>query len=169
MPNSGPDASAMASLDTMEASTSLPPAFAWSHAYSFATSVANFFAMPALPDAAAETSSDADDDNETLGGGNTAFCVATGAAGATTVKERPGPNCCGTVARIVWPDDGTLTSNCDPGGLSGGHVTLTRWTGSAAGTRMVDLLRVERLERAVDLGCCGAHFKELRRPLNYYL
>ena len=109
----------MASLDTMEASTSLPPAFAWSHAYSFATSVANFFAMPALPDAA-DVSSDADD-NETLG---TAAGVATGAAGATTVNDRPGPRRWGTVARIVWPDDGTLTSNCDPGGLSSGHVTL---------------------------------------------
>ena len=39
-----------------------------------------------VPDAAAETSSEADDDNETLGavgGGSTAYCVATGAAGAT--------------------------------------------------------------------------------------
>ena len=117
MPNNSPVASAMASLLTTLARTSLPPAFAWSHAYSFATSFANFFAMPAVPDAAtgdAERSSEADDDNET--------CVATGATGATTVNERPGP-----------------------------------------------MLRVERLERAVDLGCCGAHFKELRRPLNYYL
>ena len=56
----------MASLDTMDARTSLPPAFAWSHAYSFATSVANFFAMPAVPDAAAEVSID-DDDSETFG------------------------------------------------------------------------------------------------------
>ena len=127
----------MASLDTMDARTSLPPAFAWSQAYSFATSVANFFAMPAVPDAAAEVSIDADD-NETFG---TAAGVATGAAGATTVNERPGPNRCGTVARIVWPDDGTLTSNCDPGGLSGGQVTLTRWTGAggAAGTRMMNV------------------------------
>ena len=38
-----------------------------------------------------------------------------------------------------------------------------------AGDDGADLVRVERLERAVDLGCCGAHFKELRRPLNYYL
>ena len=86
MPNSSPVPSAMESLDTMEASTSLPPAFAWSHAYSLATSFANFFAMPAVPDAAvdgAERSSDADDDNET--------CAATGAAGATTINDRPGP------------------------------------------------------------------------------
>ena len=64
-----------------------------------------------VPDAAAETSSEADDDNETLGavgGGSTAYCVATGAAGATTVNERPGPRRWGTVARIVWPD-GTFT------------------------------------------------------------
>ena len=79
--------------------------------------------MPAVPDAATEVSIDADD-NETFG---TAACAATGAAGATTVNERPGPSLWGTVARIVWPDDGTLTSNCDPGGLSSGHVTLTRW------------------------------------------
>ena len=132
MPNSSPVPSAMESLDTMDARTSLPPAFAWSHAYSFATSVANFFAMPpALPDAAAERSSEADDDDET--------CAATGAAGATTINDRPGPRRRGTVARIVWPDDGTLTSNCDHGGLSGGHVTLTRWTGGAAGTRMVNV------------------------------
>ena len=125
----------MASLDTMEARTSLPPAFDWSKAYSFATSDANFFAMPAVPDAAAEVSIDADD-NETFG---TAACVATGAAGATTINDRPGPRRRGTVARIVWPDDGTLTSNCDPGGLSGGHVTLTRWTGGAAGTSIVNV------------------------------
>ena len=89
--------------------------------------------MPAVPDAAAdgaERSIDADDDNETFG-----TACAAGAAGATTVNERPGPSLWGTVARIVWPDDGTLTSNCDPGGLSGGHVTLTRWTGGDAGTR----------------------------------
>ena len=79
IPSRNPLASAMESLDTMVARTSLPLAFAWSHAYSFATSVANFFAMPALPDAAAERSSEADDDNET--------CAATGAAGATTVNE----------------------------------------------------------------------------------
>ena len=85
--------------------------------------------MPAVPDAAAdgaERSREADD-NETFG---TAAGAATGAAGATTVNDRPGPNRWGTVARIVWPD-GTLTSNCDPGALSGGHVTLTRWTGGA--------------------------------------
>ena len=63
----------------------MPPAFAWSQAYSFATSVANFFAIPALPD---ERSSEADDDNETFG---TAACAATGAAGATTINDRPGP------------------------------------------------------------------------------
>ena len=64
-----------------------------------------------VPDAAAETSSEADDDNETLGavgGGSTAYCVATGAAGATTVNDRPGPSLWGTVARIVWPE-GTFT------------------------------------------------------------
>ena len=52
----------------------------------FLITFANFFAMPAVPDAAtgdAERSSEADDDNET--------CVATGATGATTVNERPGP------------------------------------------------------------------------------
>ena len=76
IPRRNPLASAMASLLTIDARTSLPPAFAWSHAYSFATSVANFFAMPAVPDAAAEVSIDADD-NETFG---TAACVATGAA-----------------------------------------------------------------------------------------
>ena len=133
MPNSSPVASARESLDTIDARTSLPPAFAWSHAYSFATSFANFFAMPAVPDAAAEVSIDADD-NETLG---TAAGVATGAAGATTINDRPGPRRRGTVARIVWPDDGTLTSNCDPGGLSGGHVTLTR---SEAGDDISDLV-----------------------------
>ena len=136
MPNS-PVASARESLDTMDARTSLPPAFAWSHAYSFATSFANFFAMPAVPDAAAEVSID-DDDSETFGTAGVAR-LATGAAGATTVNDRPGPRRRGTVARIVWPDDGTLTSNCDPGGLSSGHVTLTRWTGGAAGTRMVNV------------------------------
>ena len=67
--------------------------------------------MPAVPDAAAdgaERSSDVDDESETLGGGSTAYCVATGAAGATTVNDRPGPSLWGTVARIVWPE-GTFT------------------------------------------------------------
>ena len=56
------------------------------------------------------------------------------------MNDRPGPNRCGTVARIVWPD-GTLTRNCDPGALSGGHVTLTRWTAGAAsaGTSIVNV------------------------------
>ena len=107
MPNNSPVPSAMASLLTMLARTSLPPAFAWSQAYSFATSFANFFAMPAVPDAAAEVSIDADD-NETLGTAACAAIPATGAAGATTVKDRPGPRRWGTVARIVWPE-GTLT------------------------------------------------------------
>ena len=62
-------------------------------------------------------SSDVDDESETLGGGSTAYCVATGAAGATTVNDRPGPSLWGTVARIVWPE-GTFTS------VSSGPSTL---------------------------------------------
>ena len=56
--------------------------------------------MPAVPDAAAdaavsEMSSDADDDNETPAAAATRVGVATGAAGATTVNERPGPTALG--------------------------------------------------------------------------